>query len=554
MMSYWIERVVLCLGFLSCAMATAQPVLPGSSPATAQPEQRPPDVLGRTTPKGTVLGFLRAARNGENDVAAEYLNTHLGGKRAAILAHQLFVVLDRRLPARLNELSERPEGSLEFLTKPDLDLVGSISDGADKLDILLERVDAGKNGQLWLFSDTTLDAIPDVYNDINAVSLEHVLPAFLVQTRIAQVALFEWLGIFLGLPLLYLLTGLLARGVRPLAGSLRRHVRKDPNLPDFEVLPQPARLLLMALIIRWTLSGIALPLLARQFWSAMAATIAIASCVWLFILLNARCEDLVRRRLERTNNSGATSVLRLGRRTLDLLAIFVGLLVALRYFGVNPTAALAGLGVGGIAVALAAQKTLENVIGGISIIFDQAVRIGDTLNIGNTTGVVESVGLRSTRIRTTDRTVVSVPNGQIANVQLENLSLRDKFWFHPTIGLRCETTGQTMRLVVDGINELLQQHRCVERGSVRVRFIRFGPSSLDIEAIAYVLARDWPHFLEIQQELLFQIMTTIEAAGAQTAFPSQTMYLAMDHLSDRSLAPAFLKPQSKEEMLSEARH
>ena len=98
----------------------------------------------------------------------------------------------------------------------------------------------------------------------------------------------------------------------------------------------------------------------------------------------------------------------------------------------------------GIAIALAAQKTLENVVGGVSLIFDRALHVGDFLKLGDTLGTVQDIGLRSTRIRTLDRTMVSVPNGQIANVSLENLSLRDKFWFHHILGLRYGTTSSQM--------------------------------------------------------------------------------------------------------------
>ena len=130
-------------------------------------------------------------------------------------------------------------------------------------------------------------------------------------------------------------------------------------------------------------------------------------------------------------------------------------LIALRYFGVDPTAALAGLGIGGIAVALAAQKTLENVIGGLSLIFDKAVRVGDSLKLGEAVGTVDSIGLRSTRIRTLDRTILSIPNGQMANVSLETLSVRDKCWFHHIVGLQYETTSAQMRHVIDAIRERL---------------------------------------------------------------------------------------------------
>jgi MscS family membrane protein len=211
---------------------------------------------------------------------------------------------------------------------------------------------------------------------------------------------------------------------------------------------------------------------------------------------------------------------------VDLLWLVAGILVCLHHFGVNLTAALAGLGVGGIAVALAAQKTLENVIGGISVIFDQTVRVGDRVKVCDKDGFVEDIGLRSTRIRTDDRTVVSVPNGQLAMVILENISLRDKFWFRHVLRLRYETSASTMRATLDGVKKYLAQDMRVERDSVRVRFIRYGASSLDVEIFAYIFAGDWAQFLETQQELLLDIMENVQRAGASMALPSQTVYLA----------------------------
>lgn len=136
---------------LFCATANALPGGPGAPPTPVQ-SAAPQDLLGRTTPRGTVLGFLLAARKGDNDTAAQYLNTRLRGEAAAALAHKLFVVLDRRLPAQLSQLSDKPEGSLRLPTKPDLDLVGTISGNDGDLDIIVERVDRGKAGSLWLFS------------------------------------------------------------------------------------------------------------------------------------------------------------------------------------------------------------------------------------------------------------------------------------------------------------------------------------------------------------------------------------------------------------------
>jgi MscS family membrane protein len=526
---------------LFCMPAWAQLGIPAPPPAAAQPEV-PQDALGRTTPQGTVLSFLSAARKGDNELAARYLNTRLRGNAAAVLAHQLFTVLDRRLPPKLNQLSNKPEGSLSDPLKPDQELVGTISSDNRKVDIFVERVDRGKSGSLWLFSSKTLDFIPDLYEEINVVSVDNLLPGFLVNTRFAGVPLFEWLAVLVGMPLVYFLTVLLNRLLSRLIGLLRRRLYRKPELPNPECLPTPVRLLLLALVVQWITSKVSLPLLARQFWSSTDTVITILASVWLLILFSSWGEGRIRRHLRSRDHRGAASMLRLARWVVDLLIIFAGVLVTLHYFGVNPTAALAGLGVGGIAVALAAQKTLENVIGGVSLIFDRAVRVGDSLKVGDTQGKIEDIGLRSTRIRTLDRTVVSVPNGQIANMTLENLSSRDKFWFHPILALSYGTTSPQMHTVLDRIRSLLEEGRHVEPDSARVRFLRFGSASLDVEVSAYVFARDGNQFLEIQERLLLRIMECIESTGVQIAVPSQTILAAVSASSDASVRALLKAP------------
>jgi len=515
----------LSVALLICLPVSGQVDAHTSPPAASQPEI-PQDPLGRSTPRGTVLGFLLADRSGKDGEAVEYLNTRLHGKAAEELAHQLFVVLDRRLPAKLHALSDKPEGSLSDPMRPGQELVGRISSDNGNVDITLERVDRGKAGYLWLFSSETLNAIPDLYEEVNVISVEKVLPAFLVNHRFAGVALFEWFAVLVGIPLFFLVTELLNRLSGPLVGSWRRRLRKRTDLPDLAVLPIPIRFLLLAAIILWWLTKLDLPLLARQFWSSFASILAIAGCVWLVILINGRLEQYVSRFLPWRNLSGATLMLRFGRRLVDVLVVFVGLLVTLYHFGVNPTAALAGLGVGGIAVALAAQKTLENVIGGVSLIFDRAMSVGDMVKVGDTQGTVDDIGFRSTRLRTLDRTVVSVPNGQIANLSLENFSVRDKFWLHPILSLRQSTTSPQMQVVLESIRSLLKENKSVEANSIRVRFLRFGSYSLDVEVYAYVQARDWNQFLELQESLLLGIMKCIESAGVQIALPSQSLFIA----------------------------
>jgi MscS family membrane protein len=536
---------VLCLALFSFSPASWSQLAAPKAPSTETQAEIPKDTLGRDTPRGTVLGFLSAARKGNAQIAALYLNTSLRGANAEALARQLAVVLDRRLPAKLNELSDKPEGSLPDQLSPDEDIVGTINTSNGDLDILVERVDRGKAGRVWLFSRKTLDSIPSVFQELSTPAVEEILPEFLINTRLATIPLFEWIAVFVGMPALYLMTGLLGSLIGSLLGTLRRRLLRDSSLPDPKILRPPMRLLLLALVIHWLLSKVGLSLLARQFWSTTALVIAILACAWLLIVVNGWAERYIRGRLQNRTLSGSSAVLRLTRRMIDGLILFAALLFTLHHFGVNPTAAFAGLGVGGIAVALAAQKTLENVVGGISLIADQAVRVGDTLKLGETQGTVEEIGLRSTRIRTFDRTMVSIPNGQIANMSVETLSIRDKFWFHPLVGLRYETTPPQIRAIVNEVHSLLAQQSSVESSSVRVRLLRFGAFSLDIDIFAYVCASDWNHFFEIQEDLLLRIMEIVQQAGAEIAFPSQTMYLATDSSEKAARSTEGLSPERR---------
>jgi MscS family membrane protein len=499
---------------------------PASGTEQARPESLS-DRLGRSTPRGTVFGFLSAARSGDNATAAQYLNTKLSRKDAEDLAQQLFVILDTRLPARLTQLSTDPEGSRTGALGPDRELVGTIARDSGDVPIVVERVASGSSGYVWLFARTTLAAVPDLYEEVSLISIDAAVPQFLVRTRFGGLRLFDWLAVLLGLPLLYLLMVLLNRLLSPAIAMAWRGMSGRSGLTGRDLLPTPARLILLAIAVHWLASVVRLPLFARQFWFSTSVLIAIASSVWLGILFNGVGEQLIRRRLGASHMTAVASLLRLARRFADIIVIFVGVLVLFRRLSIDPTPALAGLGVGGIAVALAAQKTLENVIGGMSLIFDRAVTEGDFLKVGDTVGSVDHVGLRSTRIRTLDRTVVTVPNSQIANMSLETLSARDTFWFHPIVGLRYETTSEQLKAILSDLRALLADRTDIDQETLRVRFVRMNVYSLDVEIFAYLRARDWDHFLELQEPLLFAVMEIVRNAGTDIAFPSQTLYTTL---------------------------
>ena len=228
-------------------------------------------------------------------------------------------------------------------------------------------------------------------------------------------------------------------------------------------------------------------------------------------------------RLDPRMQAVSYSVLPLGRQMVKVFLFLIAILSVLSAWGYNTSTILAGVGVGGLAVALAAQKTIENLFGGISVIGDRPVLVGDFCRFGDRVGTVTHIGLRSTRIRTLDRTIVSVPNSQFSSMELENFSVRDKMWFHPTLSLRRDTTAQQLSKVLSGVEAILKNHPRVEVGSLPVRLVGLGTYSLNVEVFAYVRTPDSDEFLGLQQELLLKILQAVEAAGAALAVPVQEM-------------------------------
>jgi len=246
------------------------------------------------------------------------------------------------------------------------------------------------------------------------------------------------------------------------------------------------------------------------------------------------------------DNSFDAHLLRLLARLGGFFAAGAILVYGANDIGIPALGLVAGLGVGGIALALASQSTVENLFGGFSIFADRPFRVGDLISYGENSGVVEAVGARSSRIRAPDGTLTTVPNGDLAKIHITNFSRRDKCLFLHTLGLRYETSPAQFGWLLDALRRLLTDHPMVEqaRGLPRVVLTGFGACSIDIELRAYVLTSDYNTFLKVQEDLIFEIMRTVEAAGTGFAFPSQTAYLARDDGID-----AAVRARIEQEML-----
>jgi MscS family membrane protein len=261
--------------------------------------------------------------------------------------------------------------------------------------------------------------------------------------------------------------------------------------------------------------------LLRLFLGRALAFLFSIGVAWAAMRLSDVATDRTRFVLASSHGNFSSSILPLVNKVFKIVIFVLAVTVILNNWGYNTTTVLAGVGVGGLAVALAAQKTIENLFGGVSVISDRPVLIGDTCRFGDRTGTVEEIGLRSTRIRTPDRTLVTVPNAQFSLMTLENLSRRDKIWFHPRISLSRETSPAQIRQLLDSISGLLDAHAQVESSSRSVRFVAVGAYSLDIDVSAYVLTQDDNEFSRVQEELLVRILEAVEAAGTRLALPTQ---------------------------------
>ena len=517
------KTIQACLLLLSVLLhpagaQTLRPERPPTPPAETQPAEDP---LGRSTPQGAVSGLIRAAEQNNLERAAEYLDSRLPPPERRELARKLWVVLDRRLVGGVHRLSSRPEGDLGdgFTGR---DRVGAVEGESGSIELFLDRVQQGQGDPIWLISAATLREIPSLFDEIQPPWIERYIPGPLRRLQLWGVSLYRWIGILLLIPAMFGGAALATRALSPAVdAALRRFTPQKSARKPAGV--GPLRVLVLSVLF-YALSFWGLSLSSRNFWQRVAGTLMIVALCWLTLRLLDIVAELSLQRLGRLQRSADTALVLLINRLMKAAAVVLALLVLLFMADVDLTAALTGLGVGGIAIGFGAQKTIENLFGGIMVISDKPVNVGDFCRAGEFTGTVEDIGIRSTRIRTTSRTVVSVPNGLLSAMSLENFSQRDRILFQHTISLGRQTTAEQLRLVLQQIRALLDRHPRVEAETSRARFVRFNTNGLlEVEVFAYVLEKDVPIFLAVQEELLLGVMDIVEDSGTAVAYPVVTV-------------------------------
>jgi MscS family membrane protein len=472
------------------------------------------------SPRTAMEAYIAAARAGDWVAASKYLE---GGD--ATEARRLKVVLDRCLWINFDALSDSPEGNADDGLPPALERLGEVR--AKELDVPID-LERGADG-VWRFSGSTMEALPMLWSAHGHGPIVEMLPRQLIDIQVLEVALWQWIAI----ALLMVAGWIAALVLAPVLEWIVRSASRDTGWQAIgwrmlNASRSGLRWFAALLVLRAGAGALELSVPAHD--SLRVITMAVGSLVAAWAISSAVSGGAValQERALAAGRQGMLAVIMLVRRTLQVLAWVLGAVIAATAAGFDMTGVLAGLGIGGIAISLAAQRTIENIFAGVSIVADQPVRVGDTCRFGTRIGTVERIGMRSVSLRSPERTLVTIPNSQFASGEVESLAARDRMRMHMTIGLRYETTRDEMSQVLQRCESLLRAHPRVLPEGIRVRFVGFGASSLDVEIQAFVGTRDWEEFLQQRQAILLEIMGAVEASGTGFAFPSTTVYLARD--------------------------
>ncbi len=533
----WVWTALL-LSALAQAIVAQTPVghgQKGGPPQKSENAAQPiTDPLGRGTPRGTLIGFLRAVE--KNDAsAARYLQLTAGASQSALdSARDLRNLIDRCLKEPLANVSDSPDGTLNEGLPTNRERVGPLVMGDRTADITLVRVTDPQAGPIWLISSQTLAQVPAWSRRMSQTAIaqswiERWMPKALQSWDIfgVSVAHLIVLAATLLIPLA-LLALMFSIGIKVIKASLR----EPPGRLSIDAWYSGMRwplIISLALSIQliWMLlrmRSLGFTLTFRVAYARFALMLDVIALAWLLRRFLTLRLERARHLVMEKDRAGTESMVLLGERFLRTLVVLVAVFAILAILGVDTRTALAGLGIGGIALAIGAQRTVENLLGGILLLSDKALAIGDLCRISNRVGVVEDITLRSVRLRTLDRTLVSIPAGVLAQSGIENFATREKILAQSTLRLRYGTSVQQVTRILAAIRKILDDSPNIESATSRIRLVNFGAEAIELEVFAYVLTADTERFLELREELLLRIAAIVEAAGSGFT-PTRLIYM-----------------------------
>ncbi len=494
--------------------------------APAKPAADTPVVqVAPGSPRASLQEFLRLAKAQEWLAASTYLAVPDSNRAdAPLLARRLKLVLDQRLSLNLAAVSSAAVGDT---TDGDLagDRIGVIAGSTGREDaIRMVRLGSASPAR-WVFSQTTVASINPWYENLGAPWVRDRVPPVLMVEGPWHVFYWQWIALALAIPILVLLAWLVGGLLRGILTRLA--ARTATEWDDLLVLHLrgPFRLWVAAVAATPLLNVIELNARVSAFVDATTRGLVLLSLFWGVLRVIRLVQERVANAVWASGDSqqARTLVPLLGnilRVTLGVIAI----LVTLSQFGYPVSTLLAGLGIGGIAVALAGQKTVEHLFGSVSLAADKAFRVGDWVRAGPTEGMIERIGLRSTSFRTNDRTVVRIPNGRLADERIETFGERDRMFLRTDLDLVFGTTTEQIDAIRDEVESTLRAHPKIWPNAVRVHVVAFTESAIRMSVLAWFETPDWGEFLMIRHRLLLDFMRIVERRGSSFAFPSRTVY------------------------------
>ncbi len=508
--------VVASLGVAPAGLAQIPGLGKASGDATAA---APEDPLGRSTPRGAIVGFARAMEREDFTNAALYLQLRGDQKAdAESLAKSLNLLIDRGLREAIGHISDLPEGNVEDGLPVDREQLGPLKIDGSQFYIGLVRIKNKDGISIWLVSTETLAQVPAIAVSIDQTWMERHFPQSMLTHEFLGLSLAHWMvlvGLLAGaFGLLWLISAVTAWITHRLVRDPAKRLNWDAW---FDATRWPAIAVLTLLIQFTAVPQLGYPLAFRAIYSHIGLVALVIVFTWLLkrglTLVFAHARMLVRGK----NHASTQSLMLLAERMIKALLLVVAGVAILILLGVESKTALAALGVVGVALALGAQKTVENLLGGIFLLTDKALAVGDSCTIGGQSGTVEDVTLRSVRLRTAQQSLVSLPAGSLAQAGIENFASRRKMLLLTTLRLRYGTSAQQLRDILSGIRALLARNSRIDQADCYVRLVNFGAAAIELELSAYVLTIDVEAFRECREELLLGIASTVESAGSALA-------------------------------------
>ena len=508
------------------------------------------------SPRAALLRYLELARAGEFGAAAAYLDLPDSLQtRGPVLARELKLVLDHHVWFDLDSVSTAPAGDTTDGLPPGVDELATIpGPGGVRAPVRLTRAtgaaDTTEASTAWRFSRGTVMRIPGWYAALgNRWLLDH-LPSALLRSGPFELLWWQWAV----LPIVLLVSvafgsiaGRIVRAGLGLAASRTASTVDDAALRRLRgPIGAASTIPVAALLLPWLdLYVPAVDLTHRVLRAVLLLTIFWAASRLVDVAEHVASDTHWARSAPASRN-----LIPLGARSGKIVIAAIGIVAVLSLLGYPVTSLVAGLGIGGLALALAAQKTVENLFGAFSIGVDQPFREGDFVQVDGFVATVETIGLRSTRFRTLDRTIVTLPNGRLADMRIESYAVRDRLRLATTVGLVYETTAAQMRQVLAGLERVLRAHPRIWPDTVVVRFGELAASSLNIDIMAWFLTSDWGEFQQIREQVLLDFMDVVERAGTSFAFPTTTIHVASAPSALPARAPVRPEPAHVERAVS----